>query len=157
LRVANRARTAIEGGITAARALRDELLAGQGRGERVAPNPRLRFGEAADRWLAGPVVDLRETTQAGYRNAVERHLRPRYATRRLDTIDPDALAVLVRTPRSHVPRLCLRAPPPRVGSGALVAAPVNLVGLDRLVETLRVDRPPIGERDPLAATEVAHA
>ena len=53
----------VEGGITAARALRDELLAQRGRGERVAPNPRLRFGDAAEKWLAGPVVDLRETTR----------------------------------------------------------------------------------------------
>lgn len=66
----------VEGGITAARALRDELLA-QRRGERMAPNPRLRFGDAADRWLTGPVADLRRSTQDGYRNAVETHLRPR--------------------------------------------------------------------------------
>jgi integrase len=86
----------VEGGILAARALRDELLARRGRGERVAPNPRLRFGEAADRWLAGPVRDLRETTQAGYTNAIERHLRPRYSTRRLDSIGADDVASLVR-------------------------------------------------------------
>jgi len=91
----------VEGGITAARALRDELLARRGRGERVAPNPRLRFGDAADRWLAGPVIDLRETTQAGYRNAVERHLRPRYVTRRLDAISPDDVASLVRELREQ--------------------------------------------------------
>src|SRR5271168_1764260 len=68
----------VEGGITAARVLRDELLARRGHGERVAPNPRLRFGEASEKWLDGPVLDLRATTQAGYRNAVERHLRPRF-------------------------------------------------------------------------------
>jgi hypothetical protein len=44
----------------------------------------------------GPASDLQETTQAGHRNAVEKHLRPRYGTHRLDTIDPDALAALVR-------------------------------------------------------------
>lgn len=86
----------VEGGITAARALRDELLAQRGRGERTAPNPRLRFGDAADRWLAGPVGELRASTQDGYRNAVERHLRPRFATRRLDHLTPDDLAALVR-------------------------------------------------------------
>lgn len=90
----------VQGGITAARAMRDELLARRGRGERVAPNPRLRFTEAADRWLAGPVTDLRESTRNGYRNAVERHLRPRYSTRRLDTIGPDDLAELVRDLRA---------------------------------------------------------
>jgi len=91
----------VEGGITAARALRDELLARRGRGERVAPNPRLRFAEAADRWLAGPVLDLRETTQAGYRNAIERHLKPRFATRRLDAIDAEDVAALVRDLRGR--------------------------------------------------------
>lgn len=90
----------VEGGITAARALRDELLAARGRGERVAPNPRLRFGEASERWLTGYVVDLREATRELYRNAVERHLRPRYATRRLDAITPDDLARLVRELRA---------------------------------------------------------
>jgi integrase len=90
----------VEGGITAARALRDELLAQRGRGERMAPNPRLRFGTAADRWLAGPVADLRRSTQDGYRNAVEQHLRPRYATRRLDHLEPDDLAALVRELRA---------------------------------------------------------
>ncbi|HEV7938054.1 MAG TPA: tyrosine-type recombinase/integrase [Solirubrobacteraceae bacterium] len=90
----------VEGGITAARALRDELLAARGRGERVAPNPRLRFEEASERWLNEYVVDLREATRELYRNAVERHLRPRYATRRLDAIAPDDLARLVRELRA---------------------------------------------------------
>src|SRR5205823_13207845 len=49
----------VDGGIMAARKVRDELLARRGRGEAVAPNARLRFGEAADLWLAGPVLDLR--------------------------------------------------------------------------------------------------
>ncbi len=80
----------------AARKVRDELLARRGRGETVAPDSRLRFGDAADLWLSGPVLDLRETTQAGYRNAVEQHLRPRYAGRRLDGITADDLAALVR-------------------------------------------------------------
>ncbi len=86
----------VEGKLKDARALRDELLSRRHRGERVAPNVRLRFGEAADRWLAGPVLDLRASTQAGYRNAVETHLRPRFAKRRLDALEPDDLAALVR-------------------------------------------------------------
>ena len=90
----------VDGGILAARALRDELLAQRGRGERVAPNPRLRFEEASERWLTGYVVDLREATRDLYRNAVERHLRPRFSTRRLDTITPDDLARLVRELRA---------------------------------------------------------
>lgn len=38
----------IDGGITAARAVRDELLATRGRGERISSTPRLRFADAAD-------------------------------------------------------------------------------------------------------------
>ena len=49
----------VDGGITAARALRDELLAQRGRGERVAPNPRLRFGDAA------PAVQRRRRARPG--------------------------------------------------------------------------------------------
>ncbi len=86
----------VDGGIMAARKLRDELLARRGRGETVEPDSRLRFGEAADAWSAGPVLDLRESTRAGYRNAVEQHLRRRYGRRRLDSISADDLAELVR-------------------------------------------------------------
>ena len=90
----------VDGGITAARAVRDELLVRRSRGERVASNARLRFGDAAARWLSGPVVDLRATTQACYHNAVEQHLMRRFATRRLDTVSPDDLAALVRELRA---------------------------------------------------------
>jgi hypothetical protein len=76
----------VEGGITAARAERDTILGARGRGERVQPNPRMRFGDAADRWLAEQVAALRPATNAIYRNAVVNHLRPRWGTRRMDAI-----------------------------------------------------------------------
>ncbi|HUA48698.1 MAG TPA: site-specific integrase [Solirubrobacteraceae bacterium] len=91
----------VDGGIMAARKLRDDLLASRGRGETVAPDSRLRFGEAAELWLAGPVQDLRATTQAGYRSAVEQHLLGRYGKRRLDSITADDLAALVRDMRQE--------------------------------------------------------
>jgi integrase len=91
----------VDGGIMAARKLRDDLLARRARGETVAPDSRLRFGEAAELWLAGPVLDLRSTTQAGYRSAVEHHLLPRYRNRRLDGITADDLAALVRDLRKQ--------------------------------------------------------
>jgi hypothetical protein len=91
----------VDGGIMAARKVRDELLARRGRGEAVAPNARLRFGEAADLWLAGPVLDLRPATQAGYRSAVEQHLRVRFGNRRLDGITADELAAMVRDLRQE--------------------------------------------------------
>ena len=90
----------VDGGILAARKLRDDLGARRARGESVAPNLRVRFGEAADRWLNGPVLDLRDTTQAKYRSIVHGHLRPRFEARRLDGITADDLADLVRELRA---------------------------------------------------------
>ena len=86
----------VEGGIMAARAVRDDVLGRKGRGERVQPNPRLRFGEAADAWLAGQVAELRPATQAIYTNAIETHLRERWGRRRLDSITVEDVAGLVR-------------------------------------------------------------
>jgi integrase len=89
------------GGILAARKLRDDLVARRGRGESVAPKPKLRFGESADSWLQGPVLDLRETRQAKYRTIVNEHLRPRFEARRLDAVTADDLAWLVREMRAE--------------------------------------------------------
>jgi hypothetical protein len=89
-----------DGGITAASAVRDELLVRRGRAERVAANPRLRFADAVSSWLDRPVVHLRPATQDCYRNAAEQHLLPRDASRRLDAVTPDDLAKLVRELRA---------------------------------------------------------
>jgi integrase len=86
----------VDGGIMAARALRDDLLARRGRGEVVSRDARPRFGGAADERLNGPVLDLRASTQAGYRNAVEQHLRARFGGRKLDDVTADDLAAMVR-------------------------------------------------------------
>jgi integrase len=91
----------VDGGILAGRKLRDHLGARRARGESVAPNPKLRFGEAADRWLNRPVLDLRDTTQVKYRSIVNGHLRPRFDTRRLDAVTADDLARLVRELRAE--------------------------------------------------------
>jgi hypothetical protein len=81
--------------IKQARAQRDMLLGRRGMGERVVPSPRLRFGDAADAWLAGPVADLRPSTQDAYRHAIE-HALKRWRRRRLDAIGPNACVQLVR-------------------------------------------------------------
>jgi len=91
----------VNGGITAARAVRHELLAGRARGERATAMSRLRFADAASAWLQGPVADLRSATRDCYRNAVEQHLLKRFGTRRFDTIVPDDLAELVRELRAE--------------------------------------------------------
>jgi integrase len=61
----------------------------------------MRFGEAADRWLDGPVLDLRDTTQVKYRWVVYKHLRSRFEARRLDAVTADDLARLVREMRAE--------------------------------------------------------
>lgn len=85
----------VDGGVTAARSLRDELLSRRNRGERVTPDNRLRLADAAVKWLDGPVHDLRPRTQECYRNGVQ-HLVPVLGGRRLDSISPDDLSRLVR-------------------------------------------------------------
>jgi integrase len=88
------------GGILAARRLRTELTARRDRGERDA-DPRLTFGTAAERWLAGPVGEFGDSTRESYERAVRLHLRPRYGSRRLDSIDTEDIATLIREMRSR--------------------------------------------------------
>ena len=91
----------VQGGITAARAIRDQLLARRADGEPVQPRTKLRFADAAGAWLDGPVQDLRPRTDECYRNALMTHLLPRFDRRRLDSISPDDLARLVREMRAQ--------------------------------------------------------
>jgi integrase len=91
----------VDGGITVARATRDDVLGRRGKGERIQPNPRLRFADAADAWLASQVAELRPTTQAIYRNAIDNHLRSRWGRRRLDAITVEEVAALVRELRGE--------------------------------------------------------
>lgn len=91
----------VDGGILAARKVRDDVSARRARGESVAPKPKMDFSEAADAWLSGPVRDLREATQIKYRCMVNEHLRPRFGGRRLEGVTADDLAVLVRELRTE--------------------------------------------------------
>jgi integrase len=86
----------IEGGIRAARTVRDDLLVRRWRGERVRPGARLRLEQAADAWLNDQVANLRPATQAIYRNSIDNHLNPRWGRRRLEAISVDDVARLVR-------------------------------------------------------------
>lgn len=86
--------------ITAAQVGRDDARVKARGGERESVNPRLRFGEAADRWLAEQVAELRPATRARYRSHVNEHLRPRWGGRRMDAIDVSDAARLVRELRA---------------------------------------------------------
>jgi integrase len=88
------------GGILAARRLRTELTARRDRGERDT-DPRLTFGVAAECWLTGPVSEFGDSTRESYERAIRVHLRPRYGTRRLDSIDTEEVAALVRELRAR--------------------------------------------------------
>jgi len=83
----------VDGGVQAARAMRDELLTQRRKGGRPA-NPRLRFGDSADSYLES-VQHLRDTTRAAYTSAVRNHLEPRFKNRRLDSLSAEDFAALV--------------------------------------------------------------
>src|SRR3954454_25190077 len=86
--------------ITAARIARDDARA-KARGRvRESANPRLKFGEAAERWLAEQVSQLRPSTRASYTSYWQHHLRPRWGNRRMDAIDVSDAARLVRELRA---------------------------------------------------------
>jgi integrase len=86
--------------ISAARAARDAELAKRGRNEPAPANPRLTFGEAADGFVENRIADLRESTQAGHKWALDQHLRPRFGSRRLDRITADDWAGFIRDCRA---------------------------------------------------------
>jgi hypothetical protein len=86
--------------LTSARLARDDARVKARGGERESANPRLKFGEAADRWLAEQVVELRPATHASYTSYLQNHLRPRWGNRRMDAIDVTDAARLVRELRA---------------------------------------------------------
>jgi integrase len=86
----------VEGGIMAARAERDRIVGAHAKGEQVQANPRLTFGEGARRLLESiDTRDLNERTKSNYRVVLERHLLPRWHSRRLDSITGDDLTRLL--------------------------------------------------------------
>ena len=93
----------VHGGITAARGERDRILGARAQpGARVLPNPRLRFGDAADQWLDGlKSGNTRSTTQASYANSVRSHLAPRWGRHRLDHVTVTHAVELVRELREE--------------------------------------------------------
>ena len=81
--------------ITEARAKRRELMTKADKGEQIIASPRLTFGEAAEKWMAERVANKAASTQAGYRNSLDRHLLPRFGGKRLSTITPAEIAALI--------------------------------------------------------------
>jgi integrase len=81
-------------GLKRARAALAGEHARRSRGEQVADDPRLRFGDAADRWWDARVVKLRPTTQSAY-GACLLHLREHFGRRRMTTITSSDVASYV--------------------------------------------------------------
>ena len=80
--------------ISEARTARDDFLARKGRGEVVKPNPKLRFGEAADRWWNGQAKSLRPATRSAYLASLK-HLRKEWDRVRLDQITVGMVASFI--------------------------------------------------------------
>jgi integrase len=88
-------RQVVEGGKRAAETALADVKARMGKGERVAPNPRLTFEDAAERWMTSVSATLRPATVSTYGTALRVHLLPAFGRKRLDHIDVDAIASLV--------------------------------------------------------------
>ena len=89
----------VDGGIRAAEAALADRKARMGRGERVAPNPNLTFGMAAERWRESQLPSLRPATQAAYSSSLETHLLPAWRNRKLDSLGVDDVARLIEQKR----------------------------------------------------------
>lgn len=87
----------VEGGIRAAERAKADVLARMGRGEKVAPMRKLTFSAAAAAYLKSAESKLRPTTIALYGSAVRNHLNPAWETRKLDSIDVNAVAELIES------------------------------------------------------------
>lgn len=83
-----------QGGLSAARLERADVLSRLGRGERVGPS-RETLAEAAEAWLEGE-TQLRPRTLEWYENALRRHVLPRLGQRKIATICEDDIVRLIR-------------------------------------------------------------
>ena len=88
-------RQTVPGGMREAQTALASVQARMGRGERVAPAPRLTFGQAAEAWLEAKSPGLAEKTLRGYRYALDVHLLPQFGRDRMDRIDVTAVAHFV--------------------------------------------------------------
>lgn len=88
-------RQTVEGGKRAAETELATLKSRMGRGEKVAPNARLTFGDAAAAWMKAQGATLRPATQAAYQSSLDQHLLPAWGRLRLDRVDVAMVADLV--------------------------------------------------------------
>lgn len=89
----------VEGGIMAARAALAEAHTARAHRERVG-DPHLRFDDAVEAWWNARVVRLRPATQSAYRAALK-HLRTRFAGKRLADVQPADVAAFITSRQSE--------------------------------------------------------
>ena len=94
-------RRAVPGGIRAARVALADVKARMGRGERVSPQPRLTFGQAAERYMESASATLRPRTVESYGSQLRTRLLPAWSGRRLDSLTVDDVARLVEDMRAE--------------------------------------------------------
>jgi len=82
----------VEGGFEDAKSRRAELVGKVRKGETVRPS-KATFGDYSESWLAG--LNKRPRTIAAHRYALDKHLLPRFARRRLAEITTDQVAKMV--------------------------------------------------------------
>ena len=88
-------RRTVTGGMKEAETTLAEIKAKMGRGERVAPSPRLRFAEASAAWLDAKSPNLQPKTIEIYRYALDSHLLPAFGHRRLSEIDVSTISAFI--------------------------------------------------------------
>lgn len=122
-------RQVIEGGRRAAETALADVKARMGKGERVAPNPRLTFEQAAEKWLASAQASLRPATASTYATHLRTHLLPVFGRKRLDHIDVDQIASFVERMRTAEYRASVEARLGRAATGEDGYAPWAIRGV----------------------------
>lgn len=88
-------RQTVAGGVREAQTALADVKARMGRGQRVAPAPRLLFADAADAWFEEKSPALADKTIQAYRYALDVHLLPMFGRERLDRIDVSVVSKFV--------------------------------------------------------------
>jgi integrase len=78
-----------------ARDLRADLVSKINRGEKVTPS-KIALAELAETWYAAKATRLRPRTAAYYRRALDLVVLPRFGSWRVEAVDADAIAKLIR-------------------------------------------------------------
>jgi len=88
-------RQVVVGGMREAQNALADVKSKMGKGERVAPNPRMTFAVACEEWIKAKSPNLTPKTISSYRYGLDGHLLPILGRMRLSEIDVTVVANLV--------------------------------------------------------------